>query len=261
MQLAVNAPWLIAFLLVLARALAWMMMVSPFSSRSTMPTIVTVGVAAGLAILVAPQINHAGLPHTTAGVLGALVLQLMTGLALGFVVQLLLSAVMAAGTFLDLTGGLSLPPSMNPLSGEETALMGQFYSQVMIFLLFTSNGYLLMIEGFIHSFSGPGFTLAASKTVAAVIVTDFGVFFTSAIEIAGPILVVLFAAQVVLALLSKAAPQANVWILGFPFQIFLVLLLVGLTVTGLPNDVANLLSRGVGDGARMFGAAVGAGAG
>jgi flagellar biosynthesis protein FliR len=252
-ELAVNAAWLIAFLLVLARALAWMLVVTPFSSRATMPTVVTVGVAAGLAILVAPEIGHAGLPHTTAGVLGALVLQLMTGLALGFVVQLLLSAVVAAGTFLDMTGGLSLPPSMNPLSGQEAALMGQFYTQVMIFLLFTSNGYLLMIEGFVHSFAGPGFTLATSKTVVAVIITDLGVFFTSAIEIAGPILVVLFAAQVVLALLSKAAPQANVWILGFPFQIFLVLLLVGLTISGLPNDVANLLSRGVGDGARMFG--------
>lgn len=260
MHLDVSAPWLIAFLLVLARALAWMMMVAPFSSRSTMPTIVTVGVASGLALMVVPEINKGALPQTTAGVLGALVLQVMTGLALGFVVQLLLSAVVAAGTFLDMTGGLSLPPSMNPLTGQETALMGLFYSQVLIFLLFTSNGYLLMVEGFVHSFAGPGFTLATSKTVVGVLVTDFGVFFTSAVEIAGPLLVVLFAAQVVLALLSKAAPQANVWILGFPFQIFLVLLLVGLTVSGLPNDVTNLLTRGVGDGARMFGTLLGAGA-
>ena len=253
MTLDVNELWLIAFLLVLARALAWMMVVTPFSSRGAIPAVVTVGVASGLAILVAPRLEHLPMPHTTAGVIGALVLQVMTGLALGFVVQLLLSAVSAAGTLLDLTGGLSLPPSMNPLSGTQSALMGTFYSQVVVLLLFTSGGYLLMIDGFIRSFSGPGFTLETEKTVAAVIVTDLGAFFTASLELAGPILLVLFAAQVVLALLSKAAPQANVWLLGFPFQIFLVLVMVALTATGLPNDVANLLSRGIGDGAHMFG--------
>lgn len=252
MQIDISAPWLVAFLLVLMRALAWMMVVTPFSNRRVMPTIVTVGVAAGLAILVAPQLEHDAMPQTTAGLLGAIVLQLMTGLALGFVVQLVLSAASAAGTFLDMTGGLTLPPSINPLSGTEAALMGQFYAQVVVLILFTSNGYLLMVDGFVRSFAGPGFTLETGRTVADVVATDLGVFFTSAIEIAAPVLVVLFAAQVVLAMLSKAAPQANVWILGFPFQIFLVLVMVALTVTGLPNDVANLLGRGLGDGAHMF---------
>lgn len=254
MTIDVNELWLIAFFLVLARALAWMLVVTPFSSRSTVPTVVTIGIAAGIAILVAPRLEHSALPRTTSGLIGAVVLQVMTGVALGFVVQLLLSAVSAAGTFLDLTGGLSLPPSMNPLSGTESALMGTFYSQVVVLLLFTSGGYLLMIDGFVRSFSGPGFTLATSKAVVSVIVTDLGTFFTAALEIAAPILLVLFAAQVVLALLSKAAPQANVWMLGFPLQIFLVLVMVALTATGMPNEVANLLARGVGDGAHMFGA-------
>jgi flagellar biosynthesis protein FliR len=252
-QIDISAPWLIAFLLVLTRALAWMMVVTPFSNRRAIPVIVTVGVAGGLAILVAPELTSSAMPQTTPALIGALVLQVVTGLALGFAVQLLLSAVTAAGTFLDLTGGLSLPPSINPLSGTEAALMGEFYTQVVVLLLFTSNGYMLMVEGFIRSFSGPGFTLETTKTLAAVVTTDLGVFFASALEIAGPILAVLFAAQVVLALLSKVAPQANVWVLGFPLQIFLVLVLVGLTVTAVPNDVANLLSRGLGDSARMFG--------
>ncbi|MGH8981790.1 MAG: flagellar biosynthetic protein FliR [Acidimicrobiales bacterium] len=253
MTINVNELWLIAFFLVLARGLAWMMVVTPFSGRGVIPTVVTVGVAAGLAILVAPRLEHSAVPQTFSGVIGALALQVMTGLALGFVVQLMLSAVTAAGTFLDMTGGLSLPPSMNPLSGTESALMGTFYSQVVVLLLFTSGGYLLMIDGFIRSFSGPGFTLATSQSVVAVITTDLGAFFASALEVAAPILLVLFAAQVVLGLLSKAAPQANVWMLGFPLQIFIVLVMVGLTATGLPNEVANLLSRGVGDGAHMFG--------
>ncbi|MGH9087953.1 MAG: flagellar biosynthetic protein FliR [Acidimicrobiales bacterium] len=253
MQIDIAAPWLIAFMLVLARALAWLMVVSPFSDRRVIPTMVTIGIAAGLAILIAPRLEHTPLPTDTAGLVGALVVQVATGLALGFVVQLLISAVTAAGSMLDQVGGLTLPPSIDPLSLSQTSIMGQFYEQVVVLLLFATNGYLLMVDGFVRSFDGPGFSLHSAGTLASVVVTDLGVFFVSALEMAGPVMVVLFAAQVVLALLSKAAPQANVWLLGFPLQVFLVLVLVSLTISLVPGYVANLLARGLGDGARMFG--------
>lgn len=253
MPIDVNALWLIAFLLVLARAVAWLAVVSPFSNRRVVPVIVTVAIGAALALMVAPRVEHGPLPLSLPPLLGDLTLQVITGLAIGFVVQLMLSAVSAAGTYLDQVGGITLPPSMNPLSPTETPLMGQFYQQVVVLLLFTTNGYLLMIDGFARSFSGPGFTLAATRPIATVVTTDLGVFFTSSLEIAGPIMVVLFAAQVVLALVSKAAPQTNVWFLGFPLQVFLVLLLVAITVVAVPGDVASLLTRGLGDAARLFG--------
>jgi flagellar biosynthetic protein FliR len=251
--IAVNASWLIAFLLVMARALAWLLVVSPFASRKVVPTLALLGIAAGFGFLVAPQLETASLPTTTPSLIGAVIAQVLTGAALGFVIQLLLSAVTAAGSILDLVGGLTLPPAIDPLSLDQTPLMGQFYQQVVVLLLFVTGGYLLMIEGFVNSFRGPGFTLAGSGRVASVLVTDLGVFFTSALEIAAPVMVVLFAAQVVLALLSKAAPQVNVWILGFPLQVFLVLVLVAVAISAIPGFLTNILTRGLGDGARMFG--------
>ncbi len=253
MTIAVNASWLIAFLLVMARALAWLLVVSPFASRKVVPTLALLGIAAGFGFLVAPQLETSSLPTTTPSLIGAIVAQVLTGAALGFVIQLLLSAVTAAGSILDLVGGLTLPPAIDPLSLDQTPLMGQFYQQVVVLLLFVTGGYLLMIEGFVNSFRGPGFTLAGSGRVASVLVTDLGVFFTSALEIAAPVMVVLFAAQIVLALLSKAAPQVNVWILGFPLQVFLVLVLVAVAISAIPGFLTNILTRGLGDGARMFG--------
>ena len=253
MTIAVNASWLIAFLLVMARALAWLLVVSPFASRKVVPTVALLGIAAGFGFLVAPQLETSSLPTTTPSLIGAIVAQVLTGAALGFVIQLLLSAVTAAGSILDLVGGLTLPPAIDPLSLDQTPLMGQFYQQVVVLLLFVTGGYLLMIEGFVNSFRGPGFTLAGSGRVASVLVTDLGVFFTSALEIAAPVMVVLFAAQIVLALLSKAAPQVNVWILGFPLQVFLVLVLVAVAISAIPGFLTNILTRGLGDSARMFG--------
>lgn len=253
MTVPLDATWLIALLLVTTRAVAWLFAVPPFNNSTVVPTPVTLSIAVGLGLLVAPDLPAASLPQTTAGLIGAVAVQVVTGLAIGFVVNLLLSAVTAAGSFLDLTGGLTLPPSQDPLSLDQTPIVGQFYEQVMVLLLFASGGYLVMVQGFVHSFSDPAFTLAASGRVASVLVTDLAVFFTSALEIACPIMAVLFGAQMVLALLAKAAPQVNVWILGFPVQVFLVLVMVAVGISVVPGFLGNLLTRALGDASRMFG--------
>ncbi|HMD45941.1 MAG TPA: flagellar biosynthetic protein FliR [Acidimicrobiales bacterium] len=248
MELSLNAGGLIAFLLAFARAVAWLMVVPPFSNRRIIPPIVTMCTASGLALLVGPTIPRDTLPTTTPALIGSLVASVVTGLALGFFISLLLSAVMSAGSMLDLAGGLTLPPSIDPLSLEQTPLMGQFYEQVGVLLLFVSGGYLVMVAGFIHSFQVPPFSLETTARLTSVLIIDLEVYFVSAVEIAAPIMVVLFAAQVVLALLAKSAPQVNVWLLGFPLQIFLVLVLVAVGISVLPDYVTRLLTRAVADG-------------
>ncbi len=252
MELSLGAPGLIAYLLAFARAMGWLIVVPPFNNRKLIPTVATLTIASGLASLAGPAIPRATLPVTLAGLVGDLVTSTITGLALGFLIYMLMAAVTAAGSLLDQAGGLTVPPSIDPLSINQAPLLGQFYEQVAVLLVFVSGAYLVMIQGFVHSFQEPAFTLASSGRVASVMVTDFGVFFTSAIEIAAPILVVLFGAQVVLAMLSKAAPQVNVWILGFPFQVFLVLVLVALSISVLPNYVFGLLTRALIDGSHLF---------
>jgi len=120
-------------------------------------------------------------------------------------------------------------------------------------LLFVSGGYTLLIDGFARSFGAPGFSLAATGRIAQVVVLDLALLFTSALEIAAPILVVLFATQIVLAMLSKAAPQMNVWILGMPLQIVLAIVLVGLGISVLPAYLGELVTRALGDTAHLFG--------
>jgi flagellar biosynthetic protein FliR len=252
-EVAVDASWLIAVLVAFARALAWLMVVPPFNNRTVIPSVATIGIAAGLALLVGPTIPAASLPTDTAGLVGSLVVQIVTGVALGFVVNLLLATVTAAGSLLDLAGGLTLPPSVDPLGLDQTPLLGQFYEQVAVVLLFVSGGYLLMVQGFITSFRAPPFTLGSSGRMASIVATDLATFFTSALEIAAPVLAVLFVAQVVLGLLAKSAPQVNVWVLGFPLQIFLALVLAGVGISVLPGYVTHLLTRAVGDGAGLFG--------
>ena len=80
--------------------------------------------------------------------------------------------------------------------------------------------------------------------------SDLVSFFAAAVEIAAPLVAVVFVAQILLGLLAKSAPQANIYMLGFPLQILLVLGGLGLAIVALPSDVTNLVARGV---SQLFG--------
>lgn len=253
MALSLDYRTLVAFLLALARTLAWMMVVPPFANRQTIPPLASIATAMGMAFLLGPSIPASQIPSSAAGLIGGVVVQVISGIALGFVVYLMLTTLTSAGASVDLMGGLNLPPSIDPLGLGQTPMLGQFYEQLAVVLLFASGGYLIVLQGFAASFAAPAFTLASLSRIAQVFVIDLSTYFISALEIAAPMLAVLFATQIMLAVLSKAAPQVNVWILGMPVQIFLAIVLVGLGVTGIPGDLTNVLTRAVGDAAHLFG--------
>jgi flagellar biosynthetic protein FliR len=250
-SIPVNYLWLASFLLVLARTIPWLLAFPPFSG-GVVPKTATLGIAGSLALLIAPSLPAASIPTTTDALIGDLLFQVLTGAALGFVINILLSTVAAAGGFLDLVGGLNLPTAIDPLGLDQTPILGQFYEQIMVLLLFVSGGYLYMIQGFKRSFTMSGYSLATSNRVALVMIDDLSTFFVSALEIAAPVLAVLFTTQIILGLLSKAAPQLNVWIMGMPLQIFLSLLLVAVAVNSLPAFVGNILDRVMADTTHLF---------
>jgi len=255
MQIDVNATWLLAFLLATVRAAAWLAVVPPFSSVGSVPRVAVVGIAAGFGILSEPLLAAHGVPTDTAGVIGSLVLQVVIGVALGFSVQILISTIASAGGFIDLFGGVNPPPSEDPLSQSQIPLFGQLYEQVAIVCLFVSNGELYLVRGFELSFSVAGPSAADGGRLAGVLVGDLATFFTASLEIAAPIVVILFVVQIALALVAKAAPQLNAWWLGMPLQILLSLVLAAFAIRVVPAYLSDLVNRSLQDVRALLGVA------
>jgi flagellar biosynthetic protein FliR len=252
MSISTDPQNLIAFLLALVRASAWVLVSPPFLSLPT-PPILKAGIAASLALLATPTLAVGHIPLSMAAFIGAVAVQVVMGFALGLVTLTLFSAFEAAGAMSDLLGGIVLPPSLDPLSENQTPKVGELYQLVAVALLFASGGDLVVLHGFLFSFHSVGISLSTLGPMSQVLTRDLASFFVAAIEIAAPVLVVLFAAQVVLALLSKAAPQVNVFLLGFPFQALLLLLVIAVSLRLLPSAVQAILSRSVDDGLRALG--------
>ncbi len=247
-----NGPLYLAFLLALVRAGAWVSLSPPFSNVP-MPTMVKVGVAVSLALMAAPHIPASQIPQGMDGMIGAIVLNVVVGSLLGLITLTLFSAILTAGALADMFGGIVLPPSLDPLSQNQVPQVGQFYNLIGLALLFVSGGYELLVAGWVKSFSGAGISLSSLKPIASVLTGDLATFFVAALEIAAPVVVVLFAAQVVMGMIAKAAPQANVFLLAFPFQVGLTLLLVGFGIEVLPASATNLIQKAVHDGLSLVG--------
>ncbi len=254
MAVQLGAAGLFAFLLALARASAWLAFAPPFST-SAIPAVVKFGLAAALALAVSAQ--FAGVAGTasliTASFIGDVVAQVATGAALGFVTSIFMSVLSSAGALMDVSSGLSAAQSFNPLSGTVNPVTANTYTLLGTTLLFSTQGYLLVVKGFLTSFQAVGLTAGPAGLLGPALVSEVGFFFLAAVEMAAPLIAAMFLAYVALGLLTRAAPQLNVMALGFGINIALGFVVVTACLPLLPGAVSTLVDRSVRDGLGLLG--------
>jgi flagellar biosynthetic protein FliR len=231
----------IAFVLAGVRVLAWLMLVPPFSSRSV-PGVAKALLAVGLTFTLAPSLTMLALPTDVVQLAGYAIQEALIGATMGFVTYLLFAAVQAAGDLIDVFGGFSLAMAFDPMSFNTNSVFGKLYQMLALMLLFATGAHLLVIGGLLNTFDRmPVGTLWQVGDVTQVVTDAFGIFFVSAVQIALPLIGVMFLADLGLALLTKVAPMLNAIGIMFPAKIGLTLLVVGLSFPVLPEAMSRLL--------------------
>ena len=240
MTLTLAGEPLIAYLLASVRIVAWLAIVPPFSSRAV-PAMAKVVLALGLAFAVTPTMSG-DIPVGFAELAVNVVTQVLVGAGMGFVTYLLFQAVATAGSLIDMFGGFALAQGFDPLGLTMNTVFGKFHQMLATMLLFATGGHLLVIGGLLKTFQFlPVGTAPDLHGPTDMLVTAFGMFFTTAVQIALPMIAVLFIADLGLALLTKVAPQLNAINVMFPAKIGLTLLLVGLSFPVLPEAMSRLV--------------------
>lgn len=239
-NVTVNGAQVMAFLLASVRIVAWLMVAPPFNSRSV-PTLAKVVVAVSLALVVAGTIADDRLPETTPELLLCALNQVIIGISMGFVIQLLLTAVSMAGTLVDNFGSFAMVAAFDPLSMNTNSVFGRFFQWMATVLMLVSGAHLVIIGGLLKTFEflplngTPDFT-----SWEPILVTAFKMMITISLQIALPLVAVLFIADLSLALLTKVAPTLNALSIMFPAKIGLTLLLVGSSFPMLPAAIDRL---------------------
>ena len=240
LSLGVPLETVVTTLLVMLRITTWLVIAPPFSHRA-IPARVKALLALALSLAVAPGVAAPDLSLDAGPLVAAASQQVLVGGALGFVCYLVFAAVQAAGDLLDVFGGFQVAAAFDPQMQTQGAIFGKFYQFTAIVLLFASDGYLVVLHGLHRSFRVLGVDEVLSLDVMARVVTEgTSQLLIASLQIAGPLIAVLFLTDVGLGLLTRAAPSLNPFALGFPLKIFITLSLAGIAVAVLPQLVDTL---------------------
>jgi flagellar biosynthesis protein FliR len=253
MGLTVPLASLEVVMLASVRIAAFLVIAPPFAHKAV-PARVKAMLAVGLGLAVLPRATRAAgeaagtsIATGTATFLGDLLMQVVIGAGLGFLVMLVFAAVQSAGNLIDLFGGFQLAQAFDPMSMTNGAQFARLYQMTAVVLLVVSNAHHLVLGGLLRTFDalplGAGLNLAALGQAATTGLTQM---FVAALQVAGPLIVVLFLADVGLGLLTRVAPALNAFALGFPLKILLSISLGVMAYLALPGVVATLTGTAVG---------------
>ncbi|RYF10698.1 MAG: type III secretion protein [Deltaproteobacteria bacterium] len=213
-SLSVAPPWalVVAFLLVSTRIGGFVAACPPFMPETIKGGIRTYATAI-LSLVLFFSMPQVALP--TSPVL-AFLLELMLGLTMGLAVRLPMLAVYFAGELIDLNAGYNFSQQINPLTMEQTGPFQQLSQLAGGLLFFAAGGQQLVILGLRQSFERvPAGQVVWHARLATVLVDQFTQVFIQGLRVAAPIMAALIATQMFLALLSRVAPQLNIWGVGF----------------------------------------------
>lgn len=208
--------WLALFFWPFCR-IAALLAASPLFGARGIPANVKVVIAFAVTVIVAPLLPPMpDVSPTSAMGLLILVQQALIGYGMGMVVRLAFSAVEMGGNVMGLQMGLGFATFFDPQNGTQVPLLGQFLGIMAMLLFLAFNGHLMVISALVESF----YTLPVGEFIAVkswkALALAGGNIFSWGLLISMPVLAAVMMANVALGVLTRAAPQLNIFAVGFP---------------------------------------------
>jgi len=217
----------------------------PLFGATGIPSLWKVGFSFLLAIIIVPLVP---MPHTFPESDLELLLgvgsEILISFLLAILAKLFFASVQLAGQFLGFQMGFNVASVMDPQTGGQSTVISQFLYMFMILLFFSINGHYLFIRALAESFQAiPPLSFHLSPSMMKVLVKISGEMFLIAIKMAAPILVALFLSNLCLGIVARTVPQVNILMIGFPLNIALGMILLGVTLNNLSPFLAGLIRR------------------
>lgn len=215
-----------------------------FSARSV-PLRTRLGLALVIAVCLQPALPTAPLVSLTgSAAFGALVQELSIGLAIGMAVRIVFSAVEMAGELIGLQMGLNFAGFFDPSTNAQSSTVGRFFGNSAMLLFIVMNGHLLLIQAVAMSFQTFPVGEHTLDAVRSMRLHELGgLIFYYGLWIALPMIGMLLFVNVVMGIISRIAPQINVFAIGFPLTLSVGLLGIAFTLPLLDRPVMKLMQE------------------
>lgn len=206
--------------------------VAPVISGAAVPARTKIALSLGIALLVAPFAKvPASLEIFSGAGLLSVVQQMLIGLAIGMVVQFAFDALDLAGQTISMTMGLGYANLVDPQRGATTPVLGQLFTIFATLVYLSLDGHLALLAAFARSFDAiPIGAESLDRGFLGAVANWGGRVFESGLLIALPATVALLVVNLALGVVTRAAPQLNLFGIGFPITMLAgyFVLIVGL---------------------------------
>lgn len=209
-----------AFLLVFVRVTSFFLLVPLFSYRS-IPTTHKIGLGFFLSWIMFYTFDAPVLEINGAYFL-LIIKEALVGILIGFVAYIIMSAIQIAGGFIDFQMGLAIANVVDPQTGSQSPLMGQYLYTIALFFLLSLNGHHLLLDGIYYSYQfiplDQVWIPFGDESLPAYIITSISKMFGVALQLSIPIVGSLFLVDVALGIVARTVPQLNIFVVGLPLK-------------------------------------------
>ena len=228
---------LFIYSLTLPRMMACFLFLPILSKQVLGGTMIRNGVLCSLALFVFPMVDQHTLPTKTAPlwVITILGKEVLLGLLIGFIAAVPFWAVAACGFLIDNQRGATMASMFNPVLGSQSTPTAVLLTQTLITLFFSGGSFITFMSALFKSYhSWPLNTFYPTFTQAWVgfFYEQFQQMLRFGVLMAAPLVLAMFLTEFGLALISRFAPQLNVFVLAMPVKsaVVSVLLIVYLSL-------------------------------
>ncbi|MTV47811.1 flagellar type III secretion system protein FliR [Heliobacillus mobilis] len=228
METVINS-WLnqLDLLLLMMSRVAGIFVLAPIFNFNGLNTTVKVGLSFLFALLVMLSLPKGSLfvpPIDLVSYVLILLKEIIIGISIGFILQLVFAAILTAGQIIDIQLGFGIINIMDPMWGTQVPMTATFMQILALLLFVTYDGHLLLVKTLMDSFNlvpvgGASFSLASSGQLADFIIRLVSGVFLTGVQLAMPIIGVILINDIAMGIVSRTVPQMNLFVIGIPVKI------------------------------------------
>lgn len=218
----------VLFLLLVARITS-LIVVAPVIGHQIVPVPLKVALGLFLSFVMFPLAlsKTVSIDVRLLSIIIAMLREVVVGLLIGFTAGLVFAGIRFAGELISFDMGFSLASVLDPETGFQTPVVGEFLFLVAMMVFLLLNGHHAVLQALQLSYEVvPVGTWSLNAVYAQKLIELAGAIFIIAVKFAAPIIVALFLTNIALAILSRIMPQMNIFSVSFPLKIGVGLLVM-----------------------------------
>lgn len=234
------------YLLLILVRIASFVFVAPFFGQSGVPNQAKIGLSFFLSIVLYNVVPHPVLTYQSVIGYGIAVLkEAMTGLLIGFAANICSTIVVFSGNIIDMDIGLSMASTFNPDMSFQTTVTGNLYYYMVFAFMLASNTHLYVIRAIADSFqvvpiAGAMFDWSSLLVSMTKYVTDL---FVIGFRIFLPIFATMMILSCILGIMTKVAPQINMFSVGIQMKVLVGFIILFLAVFIFPSAAEMIINE------------------